>query len=85
MMASYRKVQRKNIVAFDPERNYSNVLRSDGKSFCILDLDLLQGTFITLNAGDMVEVLPQQGRDRILRRVTLQALADEGYEVEPEA
>lgn len=81
-MANYRKVQRKNVVAFDPERNYSNVLRMEEKSFCILDVELSQGTFIVLNAGDLVEVLPQQGRDRILRRVTLQSLADEGYEVE---
>lgn len=84
-MANYRKVQRKNVVAFDPERNYSNVLRMEEKSFCILDVELSQGTFIVLNAGDLVEVLPQQGRDRILRRVTLQSLADEGYEVELEA
>ena len=81
-MANYRKVQRKNVVAFDPERNYSNVLRMEEKSFCILDVELSQGTFIVLNAGDLVEVLPQQGRDRFLRRVTLQSLADEGYEVE---
>lgn len=83
-MANYRKVQRKEVVAYDPLRNYANVLKMDDKNFCILDPDLPQGTFITLQANDLVEVLRQQGRDRILRRVTLQTLNDEGFEVEAE-
>lgn len=82
-MASYRKVHRKNVVPYDPQTNYTNVVRLEEKNFCILDIDLPRGTFITLSGGDLIEVLRQEGRDRVLRVVTLEALAAEGYEVEP--
>lgn len=82
-MASYRKVQRKNVVPYESQTNYANVMRLEGKNFCILDIDLPRGTFITLSEGDLIEVLRQEGRDRVLRVVTLDGLAAEGYEVEP--
>jgi len=83
-MPRYRKTQNKDIVAYDGATNYSNVLRDDGKSYCILDPDLPRGAFVLLNPGDLIEVLQQQGRDRVLRVVSHETLTAEGFEVVPE-
>lgn len=85
-MANYRKVQRKEVVAYDPLRNYANVLKMDDKNFCILDPDLPQGTFITLanlkrksEKGKYNHALAVKAFENLMNFASMKYSREEGY------